>query len=55
MPEKNRMAKREQYKSVSMATSQIRVIVLPRLEEKVVRLKYAQNKYFHDFILSISI
>lgn len=44
------MEKGEQCKLVSIATSQIRVMVLPSLEGKVVRLKYAQNKRFHDFV-----
>ena len=35
---------------VSIATSRIRAMVLPSLEGTVVRLKYAQNKHFHDFI-----
>lgn len=55
MPEKNTMEKGEQDKLVSIATSQIRVMVLPSLEEKVVRLKYSQNKHVHNLISSLSI
>ena len=50
MPEKNIMAKGEQYKLVSIATSQIKVMVLPSLEGEVVRLKHSQNKHLYDFI-----
>lgn len=49
------MAEGEQYKLVSIATSQIRVMVLPSLEENVVRLKYFQNKHVHDLISPVSI
>lgn len=45
----------EQYKLVSIATSQIRVMVLPNLEGKAIKVKYAQNKSFHGLAFSLSI
>lgn len=55
MPEKNTMGTTEQYKPVSIATSQIRVMVLPSLEGKAIKVKYAQNKSFHGLTFSLSI
>lgn len=47
MPEKNTVDVTAQDKPVSIATSQIRVMVLPNLEGKAINVKYAQNKSFH--------
>lgn len=55
VPEKNTTGTTGQYKPVSIATSQIRVMVLPSLEGKAIKVKYAQNKSFHGLPFSLSV